>query len=199
MQKAKYNIDRDLYELTTMSLTLEQYVTGDHIYVTPFHKSNHMPTMTLGTFLMRLRRITALQSKLDVGSRAQIQIALNTFNHVLEDWEHHYALKVHNEIEARLNTLNAFFDDLEDSPQDALNDFTPELLVRTAIEELINQSFYKIDIDGTLLSKVDRVDTEWIAVTRDSYFHWDEMLRTVYPSENYWWLYTELHNQQNIA
>lgn len=88
MSKTKYDIIQDLYELTKMSLRLDHYITDEHIFVT-LHGAN-MPTMSLGTFLMRLRRLTALQSRLEIGSRAQLQIAIQTHNNALTEWKQHY-------------------------------------------------------------------------------------------------------------
>jgi len=197
MKTRKYDMKRDLYELTTMALSLEQYITTDQIFYTPLGQYSGMPVMTLGTFLIRLRRICVLQVNLDAGSRAQLGIAIQTHDKVLEDWAYHYKMKLDEELQSRLVSLNTFFDDLYESPQDSRDDFLPELLIRTAVEELVTQA--NDDINQTILDDIVNIDTRWRDVSHESYFHWDEQLREVYPQERYWWLYSELDLDTKLA
>ena len=194
MSKTKYDIVRDLYELTTMALSLEQYVTSDDVFYTPKGKFSEAPIMTLGTFLMRLRRISALQQRLDVGSRAQLGIAIQSHENVLHEWSFHYQHKAEQELETRLRSLRVFLDELAEVPQNT-RDMLPELLARTAIEELLIQADTDTEIDPNLRKEVEVIDTYWDSVTCDSYFHWDETLRDVYPEGTYWWLYRELRSE----
>lgn len=198
MSKTTYDITRDLYELTTMALSLEQYITSDDVFYAPKGKFSEVPTMTLGTFLMRLRRIAALQQQLDVGSRAQLGIAIQSHDNVLNEWSFHYQRKMEQELKTRLQSLRVFLDELSDVPE-STHDMLPELLARTAIEELLIQAGTNIEIDPNLRKDVEVIDTYWDSVTHDSYFHWDEKLRKVYPKPQYWWLYRALDSESVIA
>jgi len=181
-----------------MSLSLNQYVTDSNMFHNPQGMFSKMPPMTLGTFLLRLRRISALQTELDVGERAQLSVAMQAHATVLEDWSHHYNMKLQEEIEMRINSIQKFLNELNDTPSDTVNDYHPELYARTIIAELLNQTHETIELPPKLLSELDRIDEKWRSITRDSYFHWDERLRDVYPENRYWWLYREL-DMERIA
>ena len=193
MSKTQYDIKRDLYELTTMALSFEQYITSKQIFYTPLDDPNQTPMMTLGTFLMRLRRLAALQSRLDFGSRAQLTVAVQTHEATLKEWPVHYRIKMQDELQTRADSLTRFLNHLDESHPDDVHDILPELLARTAIEEILIQAKNSDDIDDNLLEAVEAIDNQWEAVTHDSYFHWDEQLRDVYPKETYPWLYRELN------
>ena len=194
MSKTQYDIKRDLYELTSMALFLQQFITSNQIfYNTPHQNLEQMPMMTLGTFLMRLRRLAALQSQLDIGSRAQLSAAVQTHEAVMKDWSVHYRIKLQGELQTRLNSLTNFLDNLNESSPDYEHDLLPELLARTAIEELLTQARALDDVDNELLGAIESIDRKWETLTHESYFHWDEQLRGVYPRTAYRWLYTELN------
>lgn len=193
MSKTQYDIKRDLYELTTMALSLQQYVTSDQIfYDLPMDNLKQMPMITLGTFLMRLRRLSALQSQLDIGARAQLSVAVQTHESVLKEWSVHYRAKLKDELLTRVNSLTNFLDNLDQSSQEDQHDVLPELLARTAIEELFMQARELNDLNEDLTNAVQAFDSKWDTLTRDSYFHWDEQLRDVYPKQTHKWLYSEL-------
>lgn len=194
MKSNTYNIKRDLYELTTMSQSLEQYTRDPEVYHNPQGMFSKMPPMTLGTFLLRLRRISALQTQLDVGERAQLEIAIKNHNQVVEAWAVHYEQKLQEEVEMRVNAIQRYLNELSDKPEDYANDYHPEQYSRTIIAELINhnQSNDVSPISQELATSLELVDEQWRAITKDSYFHWDERLREVYPEDHYWWLYREL-------
>lgn len=199
MSKIDYDISRDLYELTTMALSLEQYITSEQVFYAPEGKFSKIPTMTLGTFLMRLRRISTLQQQLDVGERAQLGIAIQSHENILKEWAVHYQSKMEQELDTRIQALRTFLDDLSEVPGDSSNDLLPELVVRTAIEELLLQAGNEIEINPKFRQDLNIIDTYWESVTHDSYFHWDEKLRKVYPQEKYWWLYRELNAEFVMA
>lgn len=194
MKSNTYNIKRDLYELTTMSQSLEQYIRDPKVYHNPQGMYSKMPPMTLGTFLLRLRRISALQKQLDVGERAQLEIAIKNQNQVVEAWAVHYHQKLQEEVEMRVNAIQRYLNELSDTPDNHANDYHPELYSRTIIAELIthNQSNDMSPISQELMAELEHVDEKWHTITKDSYFHWDERLREVYPEDHYWWLYREL-------
>lgn len=188
----KYDIERDLYELTSMALALEGYIKGDDIYATVDGMFNDLPPMTLGTFLLRLRRVSALQTELDEEGRSQLAIAIQTRDHVLHDWQEHYWKRLRDEIQSRLASIQRFIDDLNNNPDDTVAGFMPELYARTIVEELINQARDQYDFDGKMVAEVNRLDDALRAITHESYFRWDGQLREVYPADVYWWLYSEL-------
>jgi len=192
MKTHNYDMKRDLYELTTMSSSLEQYLTDSHMFYNPQGMYSTMPPMTLGTFLLRLRRIATLQPLLDVGERAQLAIAIQVHDKVLEEWLVHYQAKLQKEVEIRINSIKTYFNELSNTPHEKIQDYHPELYARTVIEELLNQIGDNIEVSQELLNEVKQTDQRWNEITRNSYFHWDERLRDVYPEEHYWWLYREL-------
>ncbi len=198
MKSNTYDIKRDLYVLTTMSLSLEQYITDPNMFHNPQGMFSKMPPMTLGTFLLRLRRISALQTELDVGERAQLTVAVQAHTTVLEDWAHHYNMKIQEEVEMRINSIQKFLNELNDTPVDSVNDYHPELYTRTIIAELINQNDVTSEIPPVLITELENIDEKWRSLTRNSYFHWDEQLRDVYPESRYWWLYRELDVERII-
>lgn len=198
MQNQNYNFDRDLYELTTMASSLEKYIQDDDVFHNPQGMFSSMPPMTLGTFIMRLRRLSALQSELDVASRTQLSHAVQEFEKVQRDWQEHYKQKLEQELRVRLDSIQTFFGELSDDPEKAVDDYYPELLARTVIEELLIQASDDMSVDANLLDEIHNIDEQWDSISHDSYFHWDERLRPAYPQDNFWWLYREMNTDKEL-
>jgi len=198
MKNNTYDIQRDLYVLTTMSLSLEEYITDPNIFHNPQGVYSKLPPMTLGTFLLRLRRISVLQTVLDVGERAQLVIAVQAHTSVTEDWAYHYQNKLQEEVDIRTKSIQRYIDELNATPDDNIHDYHPELYARTVIAELINQTDETAPLSVDLVTELQRVDDKWRSMTRSSYFHWDERLRDVYPENRYWWLYRELDMERIV-
>ncbi len=186
-----YDIARDLREAVAMAEGLDRYVRGTELYGSTgggFFASS-MPSLTVGALVMRLRRLHALSDQLDPRQREQLEAAQKEFDRVQKEWNFHFSGKIGKEALSRLDAMRAFFSECSKSNATCAQNYAPEALRRTIVEELrpvieANQA----PAEG-LAEKLRSTDASLRAVVQPDQFIWSPLLQPVYPQAVYWWLY----------
>lgn len=192
MGETNYTIDQDIKELRAMVDVLDPYVYENQLFKriggSAFSTSN-MPYMTIGSVLLRLRRLDAVTDQMTEAQRRDFQAAEAVNQRVYDAWTTHYRKKMVEEGLSRLKTMHSFFNDCKQSLRDCANGYRPEAWRRTVVEELyialdeMNEPSAEFDsarrtADGLLRGFVRKGD-----------FIWDSALQPVYPEKTFWWLY----------
>src|SRR5687767_518340 len=108
---AKYSLERDLAEAQAMAETLLDYARGDQLYGTIdglFGTDPDMPSLTLGQFLLRLRRLQAQEADMTPEQKAILSMIEASHDSVRNGWTVHYNGKLVDEAQSRLNSIVAF-------------------------------------------------------------------------------------------
>lgn len=187
MAETTYSLDHDLEEARDMAAALEDYVRGDSLYgsVGGLYTSDPSVTsLTVGNLLLRLRRLHALKATLSPEQSAVLAQAQAEHDRVRGEWAVHYTQKATDEMTARLRSLANFAAECEDAPEACADNYLPEALRRTVVQELADAV-----PDTGMNSTVAERDHQLRRITAASPFPWDAALKPVYPQDKYWWLY----------
>lgn len=187
---SNYSISTDLKEAKAMSESLADYVRGDELYG---HADggffSRMPSLTIGSLLMRLRRLNALRNALNDSQKRDLDSAIATWEETRNDWRVHYEGKVVHEVESRLDSMKTFFRECAESMLNCHNSYRPEIQKRTIIQELLNE-MAELNLSNTdLQALLEVADAKLRSVMRPDEFQWASELETVYPQSDFWWLY----------
>lgn len=186
---ADYRIQQDLNELQTMVDGLEEYVRGTALYGTTGGFLNRMPSLTVGAVIMRLRRLGLLSDQLDVRQQATLRTVQEQHDRILNEWHHHYTEKAERESHSRLDAMRDFFRECSDSPRQCPNIYPPEVLRRTIVQEL-RAVCPDLGFDCDKLDeKLRATDAQLRSIVQPASFIWSDILKPVYPMDDYWWLY----------
>lgn len=187
----QYKLDRDLNEAKQMARGLEEYIRGNDLYGTPASGmfGGDAPALTVGALVLRLRRLDALRDQLSQAQQQELAIAQANHQHVQREWSVHYEQKVVKEATSRLDAIRTFFDECSDQPRHCAGIYKPEVLRRTIVQELgrvmTEQKIFSADLD----KKRREIDTKLRGLVRPAPFVWATLLETVYPADEFWWLY----------
>ncbi|MDX2074801.1 MAG: hypothetical protein SFZ02_00090 [bacterium] len=186
----QYNLEQDLKELEAMVSHLAPYLKSSELYGNAgggfFSK---MPALTIGAVVMRLRRLEELRISLTTAQRDRFDKAKQSHEAVYREWKTHYEKKLLREAHSRLDAMRTFFEECENDPRLCAQVYSPEVLRRTIVQEII---LHMNDIsltDETLPTKITGVDGRLRRYVRPNDFFWDKTLETAYPQADFWWLY----------
>ena len=192
MGEQNYNIEQDLYEAEAMAAALEPYIYEDKIYHNLGGRGlfkRALPNMTLGAFILRLRRLRALELKLSGEQSQRLRAIEARHEAVREEWRVHYEKKLIAEAISRLNAMRTFFEECAEKPQQCRNIYMPEAFRRTVVQELVAVA-EDMDIESAeLRQKLGYTDIQLQGLLHPDDFIWAEILEDVYPREVFWWLY----------
>lgn len=193
MIEETFNLTADLQEAHAMARSLDEYVRQPELY---YNIGNTLPRLTLGGFLLRLRRLQFIQDQM-TDAQKNTFAEIDTFHkNALKEWREHYSMKLVEEAKSRIDNINQYIFDCKESPSQC-NDYYPqEAHRRTIVEELLTE-IKRLDL------KTFEEATEQLKVTdgrlnsflRNADFRWDEKLQSLYPESIYWWLYRQPHNE----
>ncbi len=191
MPEQKYSVERDLKEAKEMADALDTYVRGDELYgrIGGVFGGGAMPSTTVGALLMRLRRLRALENRLSPAQRAELDQIEARHDAVRNEWQLHYSEKLNREANSRLDAMNHFFEECNNSPGLCAGNYLPEALRRTIVQEIARSMEGGGTASGDLTAKMRQVDSKLRRFAQPSDFIWDPALRDAYPQNPYWWLY----------
>lgn len=187
-----YSVDQDLREAEAMTKGLENYLKGDTLYASTgggFLAFGSMPTLTVGALLMRLRRLGVLRMDLSAEQRERLHELNRQHEGIRDEYRAHYEKKMLWEANSRLDSIRQYFSDAA-TPDGAANNYPPEQLRRTIVQDLL-AAMEDLGIQSAELdSKVNQIDSRLNGIaTERTGFLWDSQLEPAYPQKEYWWLY----------
>lgn len=186
-----YSITQDLKEAQAMVDSLDSYLKQDQLYGSVgggFFTAGRMPALTVGSLVMRLRRLHLFTAQLTDAQIAQLTKIDTTHEAVRREWRHHYEEKLKREAKSRLDAIRPFFEEAKDTQQ-ASKIYGPEVLRRTITEECLT-ALEDLNIDTTELRKLARAtDHRLRGYVSSAEFFWDAKLQEAYPAQKFWWLY----------
>lgn len=192
MYETDYKIDRDLSEAQAMSAALVPYVYEDTLYSTISGGlfGSRLPALTIGSLLLRLRRLRELQSELTDQQRSQLNQIEAQHGEVMREWRIHYEKKLQTEAASRLRAMKPFFDECKENPRLCAGAYLPEAYRRTIVQEIFMQmAKMGLEPDTEMVNLRVMADDGLRRFIRPSEFIWDVILKPVYDEKRFWWLY----------
>jgi hypothetical protein len=187
-----YSIDRDLKVIAKMGDTFNHYVLSDMLYMSVeggIFSSVNMPQLTIGAFLLRLRRLNQLRDALNSSQEATLDKALSQYDAVRKEWTLHYEEKMEREAQSRLKAMSNFFRECRENIKTCSSAYLVEASRRTIIEELVIALDEQRVESAHLKSRIQHTDNELRSWVTTGEFLWSDMLLPLYPQERFWWLY----------
>ncbi|MCA9913095.1 MAG: hypothetical protein KC496_07090 [Anaerolineae bacterium] len=188
---ASYSLDTDLKEAKAMADALENYVRGDTLYGSAgggFFSS--MPSLTVGALVMRLRRLDAQRDQMQDRQRKILDAAVHHYESVVREWTEHYEQKMLREVNSRLDAMSSFFKECAESERQCASVYRPEQLRRTIVQELLREMDARnVTVGKELEAKVRNADKYLRGFFRPAEFEWADKLQSIYPENEFWWLY----------
>ncbi|MCY3834627.1 MAG: hypothetical protein OXG85_16570 [Chloroflexi bacterium] len=189
---ASYSLTRDLDELKRMVERLGDYLLGDAMYLPVgggFFRGSSTPQMTIGTLLLRRRRLAQLRAKLKRADGFRLDDALAQHDDLQREWTLHYEQKLRREVPMRLKLMAAFFRECSENPRDCAGAYPAEALRRTIVAEILlaldEFSYEQREASGS----VKQADQSLRGLLQAGEFIWSPALEAVYPRTTFWWLY----------
>jgi hypothetical protein len=180
-------LQSDLYILEVMADGLADYLQGDALFG---KTSGRVPKLTLGGYLMRQHRLTALQGDLQPAEQARLQQAVAQGEAALASQIVRSEARATQECHARLRQWEEVIRDLRRDARAHFAGYATAVEPRAMLTQLIHllaQPPYQLDsaiperlalLDGALRNSWDDGECVWSA-------EWE----AAYPRAPFWWLY----------
>lgn len=181
-----YDLDRDVRVLSAMASNLTPYLYENEMYG---YLSGGLPKLTLGGLLMRLYRLSRLESHLDAEQQDTVQNARLNFEAERSEWAVHYDTKLQHETGVRLNALERFLNECNDDPQDCASGYPSQAEKRIMIEHLRLEAEERDVLTDELRTHLKQVDNKLQRLLGEGEFITDERLKEIYPRSQFWWMY----------
>lgn len=189
---ANYSLKRDLQELLEMSGKLGEYLLGDALYMPVgggFFRGSTTPQLTIGSFLLRRRRLSQLRGEMNPAQLAKLDSVLARHDALQREWRLHYEKKLNREVPSRLKVMVAFFRECGESPRDCASAYPVEAMRRTIVQEiLLAMDVFNYDASN-LAAGAQRTDLALRRLLHSGAFVWSSQLEAIYPRNVFWWLY----------
>lgn len=194
MAETTYNLERDLAEARAMAQSLDDYVRSADLYGSvsgTFSTDPNLPSLTIGALMMRLRRLRAQEGRMTDAQKAILTEIETENERVRRAWAEHYTRKAQREATSRLQSVDAFVAECEDDPEGCAEAYPSAARDRTLAQEAIRALVEQHLPDADLGDIARREDSQLQRFTEAGPFLWAKDLESIYPKDNYWWLYSQ--------
>jgi hypothetical protein len=188
MSDAVEKLKQDLRILEAMAAEMDDYLRSEAMFW-PLQDSS-LPRLTLGGYLMRQHRLSALRKLLTESEQERLDQAIETFNKALVEKVVRFETHAHEEIHARLRQWSEYLREL-DRESMAAGDYYPSAVdTRAMIQALLEKlQMPPYQIDERIYNELGTFDralsNRWIT----NGFVWPAEWEPAYPRSKFWWLY----------
>lgn len=184
--KLAFNLERDVRVLAAMASSLTPYLYEDELYG---YLAGDLPKLTLGGLLLRLHRLTCLEDSLSAEQQTLLHDARINLEAERANWSVHFENKVKRELRARLEALELFVRECDEDAQPCVAYYPAQAEKRTIIHHLAEEASELKILEDDLRARIRQVDQKLHALLREGEFITDEVLKSAYPPDVFWWLY----------
>lgn len=188
MNKEIAVLAHDLMIMEEMATNMAAYLDSDVIDWT-IPRAN-MPRLTIGGYLMRQRRLSALRENLSVEDQARLDEAIKQFNDALEERVVRFEKRAHQELHMRIAEWIGILRDLKRRAAAEENYYAGIVDTRIVIKELLDKLQtppYKVK-EG-IQEELVTIDILLKNRFSEGDYVWDPIWEATYPRDEYWWLY----------
>ncbi len=149
-----------------------------------------MPALTLGGYLLRQHRLTALRPALPPGDQERLGQVVQRFFDTIQERVVRSEERAHQEFGARLRqweeTIRDLRRDLRGNAAYYATAVEPRAMI-SALQEMLTMPPYQFD--ETLLERLELIDNGLRVLFAPGDFVWFEEWEPAYPRDEYWYLY----------
>lgn len=191
--KLAFDLDHDVQVVAAMASSLTPYLYEDELYG---FLANDMPRLTIGGLLLRLFRLTRLETHLNTDQQTQVNDARINFEAERAKWAVHYERKLERELQSRLAALEYFLSECHDDRANCAAGYPTQAEKRTMIQHLQDEAAEYNVLSPELQARVIHVDERLRRVVHTGSLITDERLQEIYPAETFWWLYAHIPDER---
>ncbi|GAB4574991.1 MAG: hypothetical protein Kow0077_24290 [Anaerolineae bacterium] len=189
-----YDISRDLYILQAMVEPFEAYLISNELFWPLYGNLREgMPRLTIGGYLLRRHRLTALRDLMDADQQSALDAALATLEGIKAEWTLHYFQKLEQDWHMRLHLLQEFLRDCQEIHRgDCFESWPPHAEHRTVAHHLLAEWQDHTSDLKTQKAELHRIDNglrQHLLSGETGHFLWSAALQPAYPRETFWWLW----------
>ncbi len=178
----------DLQILEEMAAQLPMYLSSEIMFWN-LHTVN-MPMLTLGGFLMRQHRLSALAVLLDEKEEARLKTAVSTATKTIIPQTIRVEKKATKEIFARARQFSEYLSDLRREHDAAKAGYGTAVESRLMIELLMKMLRKRpFQLDNSIPNRIKSIDTLLKMQWQPNNFIWPPEWAQTYSPEQFWWLY----------
>lgn len=188
------SVQYDLIYLKAGIAELKDFLLADDLFwpvgVNPPSEEPPYPQLTMGGLLLARRRINGRQ--LPVDQETQITKLLREMESIASDWKVAWSRKAAREFQMRLNMWRNFVEEYRKDPDGNADRYPYEIRLRVMLHLLKSEAEELNSAELEMLAGLDSLLKEMFVPGE---FVWDETVKEGFPSEVYWYLYGELHEE----
>ncbi len=179
---------QDLKILEVMAAEMDDYLQGQAIFW-PLPDTS-LPRLTLGGYLIRHHRLSALRHLLNEDEQARLENAVRVFNEALVEKVVRFEQHAHDELHARLRQWSEYLRELSHESTAAWDYYSSAVETRVMITALINKlELPPYKLDRRIYSELSAFDRSLSNRWKVNGFVWSAEWEAAYPRSDYWWLY----------
>ena len=188
MHDGSERLAQDAAVLAAMAEQMPEYLDSDILYW-PSPRAG-MPALTLGGYLLREYRLSALAGLLPAELQAQVGKGITHFNQALADRVVRFEKKAHHELEARLRQWEEYLKDMDRGAFDRSSNYDTAVETRAIIQALIDRlAMPPYRTEARPLQHLATLDTRLRGRFQSGEFIWPVEWASAYPRNEYWWLF----------
>ncbi|MBX3052212.1 MAG: hypothetical protein KF753_12090 [Caldilineaceae bacterium] len=180
----------DMAVVREMANEMQDYLMGEEVYRTLIvvtAQGEERIQSSCGDLLARLHKLEGLNKLLTAAQRDELVSIRRRLDATTQSLQARYQGLIVREIRARLNSLQWYLDDCDEDPKACRVQYPFEIRNRQRIAEMLKALGDRKPAD--LQGEVDAIDRRLRDMTTGADFVWDKRVQTVYPQDEYWYLY----------
>ncbi|MFZ1752372.1 MAG: hypothetical protein WBO46_10985 [Caldilineaceae bacterium] len=180
----------DMAVVREMANEMQDYLMGEEVYRTLIvvtAQGEERIQSSCGDLLARLHKLEGQNKLLTAAQRDELVSIRRRLDATTQSLQARYQGLIVREIRARLNSLQWYLDDCDEDPKACRVQYPFEIRNRQRIAEMLKALGDRKPAD--LQGEVDAIDRRLRDMTTGADFVWDKRVQTVYPQDEYWYLY----------
>ena len=180
----------DLAVVREMTNEFDDYVVSDDVYRTLVIETKYGEERVQssgGDLLARLHKLVAQFDQLSPDQQQELQDLRRQLDELMSDFRTRLRDLLTREAKARLNSLKWFLDECQEDRRQCKIQYPFEIRNRQRLAEI--WKMLKDNPPEGLESQIAAVDRRIRGLGGQSDFVWDAQVKSVYPKEEYWYLY----------
>jgi ubiquinone biosynthesis protein UbiJ len=187
-------ISRDTALCAAMTDELEAYLKSDTLFWEPSRRQPGglaLPKLTIGGFLLSMRRLETLRDHLDPNQRDVLTRAGRELARQRSQWQRRYQSKLERELRSRQDAWAWYLDDVRQQGEPAIAHYAHQVETRVKADLLLEElRSIGSDIDASLTRQAG-LDQQLGSVFAVGEFCWIEELTAGFLPDRFWYLWGE--------
>ena len=185
-------ISRDTALCAAMADELEAYLKSDTLFWEPSRRQPGglaLPKLTIGGFLLAMRRLETLRDHLDANQRDVLARAGHELARQRSQWQLRYQSKLTRELRSRQDAWAWYLDDVRQQGEPAIAHYAHQVETRVKADLLLEElQNIGSDVEASR-TRMAGLDQRLGGAFTVGEFCWIEELATGFPPDRFWFLY----------